>query len=77
MEKKIFLLLDELIENQKRHLLKTAQRMIPHITDDDLLQPNDFPKLELHPYFRYEEGVLHGFQAAKAALLAESASNTT
>jgi hypothetical protein len=71
MEKKIVLLLDELIENQRRHLLKIAHRTLPHLTDDDLLQPNDFPELELHPHFRYEEGLLHGFQAAKAAILAE------
>jgi hypothetical protein len=73
MEKKLFLLLDDLIKNQKRHLLKTARQILPHVTDDDLLQPNDFPELELHPHFRYEEGLLHGFQAAKAALLAEMA----
>jgi hypothetical protein len=44
---------------------------MPHLTEDDVLQPNDFPELEHHPHFRYEEGLLHGFQAAKAALLAE------
>jgi hypothetical protein len=71
MEKKIIFLLNELIENQKRHLLKTAKRTLPHVTADDLLQPNDFPELELHPHFRYEEGLLHGYQAAKAAVLAE------
>ena len=64
-------LLDELIENQRKQLLKIARSIIPHITDDDILQPNDFPELEYHPLFRYEEGVLHGFQAAKAAFLAE------
>lgn len=71
MEKEIFRLLDELIEGQKKELLKTARRIVPFATDDDLLQPNDFTELEGHPHFRYEEGVLHGFQAAKAALLAE------
>jgi hypothetical protein len=65
-------LLDELIENQKRYLLQSARRIVPQVTDDDLMQPNDFPQLESHGDFRYEEGVLHGFQAAKAALLAES-----
>ncbi|HSX38533.1 MAG TPA: hypothetical protein VLE95_06855 [Chlamydiales bacterium] len=69
MEKKILCLFDELIENQKQHLLKEARRIIPHVTEDDILQPNDFPELEMHPLFRYEEGVLHGFQAAKAAFL--------
>lgn len=63
-------LLDELIEGQKAKLLKTARRIVPHVTDDDLLQPNDFPELELHPYFRYEEGILDGLMVAKTALLA-------
>lgn len=63
-------LLDELILDQRKKLLATAQRILPHITEEDLLQPNDFPELEFHPYFRYEEGVLHGLQVAKTALLA-------
>ena len=71
MEKKILSLLDELIENQKELLLKNAKTLVPQVNDDDLLQPNDFPELEFNPHFRYEEGVLHGFQAAKAAFLAE------
>lgn len=67
-------LLDELIEGQKKALLRTAQSILPHVIYDDLLQPNDFPELENHPFFRYEEGVLHGMQAAKAALLASQVS---
>lgn len=62
-------LFDELIEQQKRVLFQTARRIVPKITDDDLLQPNDFPELENHSHFRYEEGILHGLQAAKAAFL--------
>ena len=68
---KTLALLDVLIANQKRHLFKLARSIIPHITDEDLWQPNDFPELEMHPYFRYEEGMLHAFQAAKSALIAE------
>lgn len=64
-------LLDELIQGQRQKLLSTARRIVPHIIEDDLLQPNDFHELEFHPHFRYEEGVLHGLQAAKAALLCE------
>jgi hypothetical protein len=63
-------LLDALIEQQKKQLLATAQRIRPGVIEDDLLQPNDFPELELHPYFRYEEGILAGLQTAKTALLA-------
>lgn len=61
--------LDELIAQQKEKLLKVARRIIPHVTEDDLLQPNDFPELELHPHFRYEEGILDGLMVARTALL--------
>jgi hypothetical protein len=63
-------LLDELIQGQKDKLLASARRILPHLTPDDLLQPNDFPELEFHPHFRYEEGILDGLQVARAALLA-------
>jgi len=66
-------LIEELIQGQKEKLLKTARRILPHVTDDDLLQPNDFPELEMHPHFRYEEGILDGLQVAKTALLALNA----
>ena len=61
---------DELIELQRKKNLNCAQRIIAHVTLDDLLQPNDFPELENHPYFRYEEGVLEGLLTARMAYLA-------
>lgn len=64
------LLLEEMIKQQKAQLLKCAQRLIPHVTFDDLLQPNDYPLLETHPEVRYEEGVLAGMQAIQMALFA-------
>ena len=73
ISKEAFQLLDELIEGQKKKVLSTAQRIVPDITEEDLLQPNDFPALELHPHFRYEEGILDGLQVVRAALLAEGA----
>ena len=63
-------LLQELIDGQRKKMLASAQRIVPRVTLDDLLQPNDFPELELHPHFRYEEGILDGLQVAYAALLA-------
>jgi hypothetical protein len=65
---------DELIALQKKKILTCAQRLIPHITEDDLLQPNDFPELEMNPHFRYEEGVLEGLMTARMAYLAKQAS---
>ncbi len=61
-------MVDELIEHQQKVLLALGRRLVPHVTLDDLMQPNDFPILENHPLFRYEEGVLHGLQVAKTAL---------
>lgn len=63
-------LLQEIIADQKDKLLASAQRVVPHVTGDDILQPNDFPELEFHPHFRYEEGILDGLQVAYTALLA-------
>ena len=63
-------LLEEMIDQQKKRLLRLAREMIPYVTDDDLLQPNDFPELENHPFFRHEEGYLQGLLSAKSALLA-------
>lgn len=63
-------LLEEQIELQKKKLYDLAQKIIPYLTEDDLLQPNDFPQLENHPLFRFEEGFLMGLMSAKAFLLA-------
>lgn len=72
-ERSVIETVDAMIEHQQRVLLKMGREIIPHVTLDDLMQPNDFPKLEYHPFFRYEEGVLHGLQMVKASLLREAA----
>ena len=64
-------LLDELIGEQEKKVYQCAERIIPHITPDDILQPNDFPQLELNPHFRYEEGILEGLRAARMAYLVQ------
>jgi hypothetical protein len=60
---------DQLIQLQRIKIKNCAASIIPNLTDDDLLQPNDFPALENNPYFRYEEGILEGLMSAKMALL--------
>lgn len=62
------LVLEEMIENQRLSLLKLARRIIPTATPEDILQPNDYPELENHVEFRYEEGVLAGMQSAHMAI---------
>jgi hypothetical protein len=62
--------IEEIIEGQKATLLHCGRRLVPDLTPDDILQPNDFIELENHPYFRYEEGVLAGAQTIQMALWA-------
>lgn len=64
---------EELIELQQKKNFTCARRIVPQITPEDLLQPNDFPELEQDPLFRYEEGVLEGLLTARMAYLAAKA----
>ncbi len=66
----IEVMFDELADQQRKRIGAFARTLIPYLTEDDLLQPNDFPELENHPYFRYEEGVLEGILTARMAYLA-------
>lgn len=60
--------LEEMIEAQKKSLLNMGRRIVPTLTPEDLLQPNDYPELENHPVFRYEEGILAGLLSAQMAI---------
>lgn len=66
-------ILDEIAEQQRDKVYRAAVRIVPHLTTDDVLQPNDFPELEDHADFRYEEGVLEGVQTVRMALRARMA----
>lgn len=68
--KQVEVLMQELEEGQKAHLFRLGKRLVPSLTYEDLLQPNDYVELEENPHFRYEEGILAGIQTAKAALQA-------
>ena len=62
-------LFDELAEEQRKKLMAFGRVLVPGLTADDLLQPNDFPILDNHLHFRYEEGVLEGILTARMAYL--------
>jgi hypothetical protein len=63
-------LLDEMIEAQRRRLLELAARILPGVTCDDLFQPQDHPALAANPEFNFEDGILAGYLAIRAALRA-------
>lgn len=70
MDRKLSELLDELVRAQEEKLFKLGQELRPNLTREDILQPNDYPELENHPVFRYEEGALEGLKTADMALRA-------
>lgn len=68
-------LLDRMIEQQREKVLRLAREAIPHISPEDVMNPNDFPELKAHPTFDYEDGILAGLISAQIALRAELRTN--
>ncbi len=66
----ILSLLDEMIVRQRAKVLAIARRIEPNATFDDTLQPHDNPKIDAHPLFQFEDGLLAGLLAAQAAIRA-------
>lgn len=76
MQNEILTLMDEIVLQQEKRLLKLGREIRPNLTSEDVLQPNDYPELENHPEFRYEEGVLEGLKTMQMALTARYKENT-
>ena len=64
-------LLEELVGAQRRKTLALARRIDPSLTEDDLFQPHDHPKIASHPLYQFEDGVLAGLLSARAAFAAK------
>jgi hypothetical protein len=67
-------LLDEMIEAQRKRTLELASRIAPGVAAGDLFQPHDNPALAVHPGFNFEDGILAGYLAVRAAVRASRAS---
>lgn len=63
-------LLQEMIEAQRRRLLELAARILPGVVGDDLFQPHDHPALAANPQYNFEDGILAGYLAVRAAFRA-------
>ena len=63
-------LVDEMIEGQRKRLVALARRISPELTEDDLMQPHDHQAIAAHPDFQFEDGILAGYLAVRAALRA-------
>ncbi|HTN51311.1 MAG TPA: hypothetical protein VML50_02815 [Anaeromyxobacter sp.] len=62
--------LDELVTYQRKRVREIACRIHPGLTDEDLRNVHDFPKVYGDPMFQFEDGQLAGFVAAQIALKA-------
>jgi len=63
-------LLERMIADQRERLLALARRLEPDLGPDDLLQPHDHPRLAASPDFNFEDGILAGYLAFRAAVRA-------
>ena len=64
-------LFERMIAQQRTKVLRLAREAVPHLSSEDVLNPNDYAELKAHPTFDYEDGVLAGLLAAQVALRAE------
>jgi hypothetical protein len=63
-------LLEEMIAAQRERVLALGRRLAPELSSDDLLQPHDHPRLAGNPDFNFEDGILAGYLAFRAAFRA-------
>jgi len=63
-------LLEEMISAQRQRVLALARRLEPGLSPDDVLQPHDHPSLATSPDFNFEDGMLAGYLAFRAAFRA-------
>ena len=61
--------LDDMIGFQQKKLLKLAREVIPHLTPEDIRNPQDFPQLGKDVLFNYEDGVLNGLLSMRTSYL--------
>ena len=52
--------IEQAIEDQKQKLLAIGAAKVTPFTEEELMQPFDFPQLMQDPEFLYEEGIYHG-----------------
>ncbi|MCB9496808.1 MAG: hypothetical protein H6686_07995 [Fibrobacteria bacterium] len=64
-------LIDGMIGRQQAKVLELGRKWVPHATDEDLRNAEDFTVLKDKPIFHYEDGILAGLIAVRTALGAE------
>ena len=65
-------LIQKLIEHQQTKVLNVAREIVPDLTSEDILNPQDFPNLVADTLFNYEDGILTGYLTVQTALRKKS-----
>lgn len=60
--------LEKMIEQQRKKVLKVARSISPHVTPEDLRNPQDLPELYEDALFNYEDGILAGYIAMQVSI---------
>jgi hypothetical protein len=63
-------LIEEMIKEQRRKVIRLAQRLHPGLTDVDLRTLRDLPDVSADASWQFEDGQLAGMVAAKLMLKA-------
>lgn len=64
-------LLEQMVEQQRRKVLETARRRVPHLTPEDVMTPEAYPEIYGDGPFNYEDGILNGLLSAQIAIRAQ------
>lgn len=64
-------ILEEMILLQRKKVMKMAEELGVHLTDEDILNPQDYPVLLKSQRFNFEDGFLSGLLAVQMALRAK------
>ena len=57
-----------MISRQREKVLRLARELLPHLTSEDIRNPQDFPELLRDPVFNYEDGILSGYLGVESAI---------
>ena len=64
-------LIEEMANQQRIKVQNIANVINPHVTREDILNPQDFPELKFDHQFNYEDGLLSGIIAVQTAIRRE------
>jgi hypothetical protein len=64
--------LQKMIDLQRAKVLRLARELSPHLTPEDILNPQDSPELMADSTFNFEDGHLAGLISAQIAIRSEA-----